>query len=155
MADSGDANKLFRAFFPNLTEENWQAFLSKKSFSLSEAPYQLKIENNSTYGQNCHFCEDEKCYKNCPLPFRADMTVLDLLHKVGQEDNVSFFHNGRGKRDLILNVVWNREIKKDFVKHLSSHETLKPIKEIQEQKGDGVLTIEDCFSEYGKSEILD
>jgi len=34
------------------------------------------------------------------------MTVLDMLHKVGVEDNSSFYGNRLGKQDFILNVVW-------------------------------------------------
>ena len=39
------------------------------------------------------------------------MTVLDMLHKIGVEDNVSFYESKRnaGKSDLILNIIWQRD----------------------------------------------
>ena len=69
-------------------------------------PYQLKIENNTGYGQNCHFCNNSRCSRSCPLPYSSSMTLLDLLHKVGAEDNISFYNNHRGKHDVVLNVVY-------------------------------------------------
>jgi len=43
-----------------------------------------------------------------------------MLHKVGVEDNTSYY-GGRGNRDFILNVVWNKSFNdKKLDKHLSA-----------------------------------
>ena len=77
-------------------------------------PYMLHIENNSGYGQDCHFCNDRFCRSSCALPFTSKQTVLDILHKVGVEDNISFYGNKKGKSDLILNLHWNSEFDKSL-----------------------------------------
>ena len=69
-------------------------------------PYYLRVENTSGYRHDCHFCQTPNCGANCPLPFDNKQTVLDMLHKVGVEDNVSFYNNEKGKGDFILNLVW-------------------------------------------------
>jgi hypothetical protein len=43
-----------------------------------------------------------------------------MLHKVGAEDNVSFYQNKSGKSDFILNLQWHAEFDKSFQRHLSS-----------------------------------
>ena len=37
-----------------------------------------------------------------------------MLHKVGAEDNVSFYNNKGGKSDFILNVHWNEGFDRAF-----------------------------------------
>jgi hypothetical protein len=117
----------FQAFFPALTEQSWPQLLGKRNFELNELPYQLKVENNAKYLENCHFCASQQCKTNCPVPFSAQLTVLDMLHRVGAEDNVSFYNNRQGKQDFILNVVWQRDFDKNFIKHLSGMELGKRI----------------------------
>jgi len=56
-------------------------------------PYQLKIENISRYTEICHFCGIHTCKSNCPVPYSSSMTVMDIINKVGAEDNVSFYNN--------------------------------------------------------------
>jgi len=51
---------VFKAFFPTLSSENWSDLLDQKNFRQQELPYQLKIENNSMYGQSCHFCATQR-----------------------------------------------------------------------------------------------
>ena len=34
------------------------------------------------------------------------MTVMDMINKVGAEDNISFYNNRLGKQDFIVNIVW-------------------------------------------------
>ena len=50
-----------------------------------------------------------------------------MLQKVGQEDNISFYHRGRGKKDFILNLVWAKEFEVAFTKHSyeGEHERLE------------------------------
>ena len=91
MIADGQIEKLFNAFFPKLSENNWQDVLEKKYFDANDLPYQLKIENITRYMQSCHFCGNSYCRNNCPLPYSETTTVLDMLHKIGVEDNVSFY----------------------------------------------------------------
>jgi len=37
-----------------------------------------------------------------------------MLHKVGVEDNISFYANKGGKSDFILNLVWHKDFDKVF-----------------------------------------
>jgi len=99
----------YKTFFPAMFTKEYQSGKLKRSYSQSEMIYFLKVENTSSYRQNCHYCETSSCTQNCPLPFDDSITVLDLLHKTAQEDNISFYHNERGKSDFILNLVWASE----------------------------------------------
>jgi hypothetical protein len=74
-------------------------------------PYQLKVENVASYMTECHFCGNSSC-RQCPFPYSSTMTVLDMLHKIGVEDNISFYNNKKGKGDMILNLVWNKDFEK-------------------------------------------
>jgi uncharacterized UBP type Zn finger protein len=81
-----------------------------------------------------------------------------MLHKVGVEDNISFYHGERGKSDLILNLVWQGEFEGNLQRHLSSvqgeadrvetYDVSKEAKKID-------VAIDDCFEEFKKPEILD
>ena len=102
-----------------------------KYFEQADLPYQLKIENNSSYGQNCHFCDNYNCNRNYPVPYTDKVTILDMLHKVGVEDNVSFYTKD-GKSDLILNLVFNRDFEFNLIKHLSG---VKEGKRVDQQDG--------------------
>ena len=88
-------------------------------------PYQLKIENISSYMQDCHFCEESMCRTDCALPFCSKTTVLDMLKKVGVEDNVSFYGGNRqtaGKKDFMLYLRWQKDFRDPLQTHLSSVE---------------------------------
>ena len=98
-----------KAFFPNLTEENWEDELSKRKYGQEEMPYQLKIQNQSKYGTDCYFCGNQRCTTMCPLPFTNDLTVMDMLQKLRVEDNISFYQNKRGREDFIVNMIWHRD----------------------------------------------
>lgn len=86
------------------------------------------------------------------------MTVLDMLHKIGVEDNVSFYESRRnaGKSDLILNIVWQRDFTDQFIKQLSGMTTGKKIASddagADEECG---IKLMDCFEEFRKPEMLD
>lgn len=149
--------KQFKTFFPTLNEDSWKEVLSQKYFDQAEMPYQLKVENNSSYGQNCHFCDNYNCTKNCPLPYTSKMTILDMLHKVGVEDNSSFYQKD-GKSDLILNLVLNREFDFSLIRHLSGVKEGKRVNQqdgVDEENANKDITISDCFNEFSKPEILD
>ena len=85
-----------------------------------------------------------------------------MLQKFGIEDNISFYSNshkdGRGKRDFILNLVWAAEFEPPLQRHLSGvqgeHEILESDDQSTENKRMDV-TIDDCFQEFKKPEILD
>lgn len=131
--------------------------MSQKAWNVDEMLYKLMVENNSSYSQDCHFCGNYHCRKHCPVPFRDDMTVLDMLHKVGSEDNISYYSSGQGKSDFILNIVWHEDFQKEWQTHLSSmvkaliNEEASNNREADE---DGI-TMQDCFQEFRKEEILD
>jgi len=112
--------QLFAAFFPSLNEENWREEGAKKVWPLETAPYLLKLENTAGYGQDCHFCNSHTCRQSCPLPFSSKTTVLDLLHKLGVEDNISFYEGKGGKADVILQLHLHQSWEKVFQRHLSS-----------------------------------
>jgi hypothetical protein len=81
-----------------------------------------------------------------------------MLHKVGVEDNTSFYHNDKGKSDFILNLVWHSDFESNLQRHLSSVqgeaervETYDVTKEASKID----VSIDDCFEEFKKPEILD
>ena len=119
-------------------------------------PYQLKVENVASYMNECHFCGNSSC-RQCPLPFSSTMTVLDMLHKVGVEDNISFYNNKKGKGDLILNLVWNKDFEKLLQRHLSGVEEGKRVDKQGDQgeEKSSEVSISDCFDEFKRPEILD
>ena len=154
----GDLEKMFKAFFPKLELDNWQEVLEKKNFDANDLPYLLKVENITRYMQECHYCNNSYCRNNCPLPFTEKMTVLDMLHKIGVEDNVSFYEAKRnsGKSDLILNIIWQRDFNEQFIKQLSGMTTGKKITSDEAGNDDeGGIALKDCFEEFRKPEMLD
>ena len=108
--------------------------------------------------QNCNWCGQQSCRNSCPLPYNSNMTVLDMLHKIGVEDNISFYGDNRGKSDLVIDMVWSERFRKSFVKHLSGQEEGKRVDggaEDEQTDETSCITIEDCFNEFKKTEILD
>merc|ERR1712127_310665 len=80
-----------------------------------------------------------------------------MLHKVGVEDNVSFYQKD-GKSDLILNLVFNRDFEFNLIKHLSGVKEGKRVDQqdgVDEENTKKEITISDCFNEFSKPEILD
>ena len=77
-------------------------------------PYQLIIENVSSYRQDCFFCDDEKCSSKCGLPYTSTMTVFDLLKKLDVDDNVSYYNEGNGKKDVTLGLILSNDITVNF-----------------------------------------
>lgn len=51
--------KLFKVFFPRLDETNWESILEEKHWPLQEMPYQLKLENMTSYYEKCHYCNKD------------------------------------------------------------------------------------------------
>jgi hypothetical protein len=82
-----------------------------------------------------------------------------MLHKVGVEDNVSYYGN-RGSQDFILNIVWNKSFQNKkspttFISYLSGSKPPE-IKNAPEAENEmKIVTIDDCFDEFKKSEMLD
>lgn len=101
MIEKDDLETQFKTFFPNLNENNWKKLLDDRAtrFNHNETPYHLRIENIHGYGtyQPCEWCGTKQCRTNCPLPFSTQTTVLDMLNKLGVDDNTSFFQDNRGK----------------------------------------------------------
>ena len=80
-----------------------------------------------------------------------------MLHKVGVEDNVSYYGN-RGGQDFILNIVWSKAFNsksKSFISFLSASSNPKTKNETETKTEIKTLTIDDCFDEFKKSEMLD
>jgi hypothetical protein len=86
---------------------------------------------------------------NCPLPFTDSLTVLDMLHKVGAEDNVSFYNGKNGRSDFILHLVWHRDFQKGFQRHLSAVSEGKKLVDDDENltttQQEEMVTIDQCF----------
>lgn len=61
----------FEALFPSLSEETWKEETNKNSWSFEKRPYTLKVENNSGYGNDCHFCNNYNCRNSCALPYTS------------------------------------------------------------------------------------
>jgi hypothetical protein len=78
-----------------------------------------------------------------------------MLHKVGVEDNTSYY-KGKGSQDFILNIVWNKSFnEKKLDRYLSASKAPEIKHEVEVSKESKTLTIDDCFDEFKKSEILD
>lgn len=91
-----DLQQQFEVFFSGLNQDNWESALKTRYFDQFKTPYCLRLQNNAGYGSDCHHCKSSSCRTNCPCPYTEEKTVLDLLHQIGVEDNVSFFDK-RGK----------------------------------------------------------
>ena len=76
-----------------------------------------------------------------------------MLQKLGVDDNVSFYNGNCGKQDFILNVVWHKAFLGDIQNHLSAIKNGVRLKTSSAQ--DKIFTIEDCFKEFNKPELLD
>lgn len=89
--------------------------MMKNDLDVSQMLYSLRIKNMTGYMESCFFCGDRRC-EGCPVPFDNQMTYNDLLEKIGVTSNVSFYQDGyhRGKKDVIIEVVWNIKIDKVF-----------------------------------------
>jgi hypothetical protein len=162
MIQKDDLETQFKTFFPTINETNWQSLLeSKGRFDQSETPYHIRIENNRSYGvgmQPCNWCSQSSCRSNCPVPYSDQLTVLDMLNKIGVDDNISYYGDNRGKQDFILNMVWADSFHKHFIKHLSGMEEGKRIDgggAGDEQNEQSAISIEDCLTEFKKPEVLD
>lgn len=81
-----------------------------------------------------------------------------MLHKVGVEDNNSFYNNEKGKGDFILNLVWQQDFDPQLQRHLSSvqgeADRVETYDASQENRKIEVA-IDDCFEEFKKPELLD
>lgn len=81
-----------------------------------------------------------------------------MLNKIGVDDNVSFYSDNKGRHDLIIDIIWADVFNKNFIKHLSGMEEGKRIdgggNDAQGEE-QAAVTIEDCFNEFKKTEILD
>lgn len=55
------------------------------------------------------------------------MTVLDLLNKIGVDDNISFYGDNKGKQDLVLDICWAESFKGSLFRHLSAQEEGKRV----------------------------
>lgn len=109
----------------------------------------------------CHYCGDKRC-EGCPLPFSKDLTVRDLLMKIGVENNISFYKEDyykRGKQDVILEIVWHNKIEKAFFDNFQSARSFisgeKSTSTSEEEKKDGAITLMDCLEEFERPELLD
>ena len=83
------------------------------------------------------------------------MTVADLLKKLNVDDNISYYNEGKGRKDVTLAFTWSSDFKQDVQKILSSVQEFprqNADESIDEQRD---ITIDDCFNEFKKPEILD
>ena len=159
---------LFKAFFPNLGENNYDDELRKSYFQARHMPYQLKVENVSGYYEDCKFCGRDQSHANCPLPYLNNTTVLDMLDKLGVDDNASFYNENGGRNDFILNVVWHKDVPQDVLRYVTGLRPAARVDEDQTEDDEVVdtytrkfgeesetLTLDACFAEFKKPELLD
>lgn len=73
-----------------------------------------------------------------------------MLHKVGVEDNTSFYAGKGGKSDFIINLVWHKDFDKVFQRHLSGVDGGKKLEGADEEKETetGNVSIDDCFKAF-------
>jgi len=85
------------------------------------------------------------------------MTVLDMLHKVGVEDNVSFYNGKNGRSDFVLDLIWHGSFEKAFQRHLSAVQDGKRMDagDADDENKSQNVNIDDCFAEFKSPEILD
>ena len=83
--------------------------MEKSAYDIDDMPYQLKIENVSGYMEDCYFCGNPQCRRGCALPYLNSMTVLDLLQKVDVTDNISYYNEGRGRKDVTIFFRWSSQ----------------------------------------------
>lgn len=129
--------------------------MEKRRFGLEDTPYSLRIENVAGYAEDCHFCEDSRCRQCCALPYSSKTTVLDLLKKLDVQDNISYFNEGKGRKDVTLAFIWSSDFQTGIQKLLSSVHSLNKTAGDDDLDENKDITIDDCFNEFKKSEILD
>jgi ubiquitin carboxyl-terminal hydrolase 4/11/15 len=80
-----------------------------------------------------------------------------MLHRIGVEDNISFYSGQKGKRDLILNIQWQRDFEDAFIKQLSGMCTPQQVgkSSTDEHESSGDISLKDCFEEFRRPEMLD
>lgn len=157
--------------FPALSEVTWKQVLAKNDNPITDLPYVLRIKNLTGYMESCYFCGDKRCESGCPLPYTDELTYGDLLQKIGQQSNDSYFgdHYNRGKKDINLDAVWCQSLTKEFFSQfLHAQSFLKKLEKdggasSEETKsasqdtasGEGVVTLQDCLLEFENPEMLD
>lgn len=107
--------------------------------------------------QNCYFCDDRKC-EGCPLPYTDEFTYADFLRKLDVNTNESFYSDNnqiKGKKDIILDIVFSREFKKETLDAIQNAKVHPSQKNTQEESKDGHITLGDCLLEFKQPEMLD
>lgn len=100
-----------------MNEDTWKELLKKDDFSIDEALYAVRIKNITGYMEPCQFCGDKRC-DGCPLPYTDEFTYNDYLTKIGVTSNDSFYSESfqkRGRNELILDLVFSRQFKKEVL----------------------------------------
>lgn len=77
---------------------------------------------------------------------------MDLLTKLEVSDNVSYYNEGHGRKDVTLAFVWDKKYDRDAQLILSSTKVLEVTEKSVARRE---ITIDDCFNEFKKPEILD
>lgn len=106
----------------------------------------------------CNYCGDRKC-DDCPLPFTETKTYEDLLNSLHVHTNHSFYfedHSKKGRKDVIIQLVFSKDISEIVYKSLQNAKTHPNLKVAgTEEKKEGAITLYDCLEEFKNSEILD
>jgi len=68
----------------------------------NSTPYELSVQNNSTGN-------------SCSLESSEEVTVKDMLDKLGVTDNISYYKGGQGNNDFILNIKWNSDFSERYI----------------------------------------
>ena len=106
----------FNVCFPELNEREWKEVGKRNNITTRSVFYQIKIKNTVGYLEDCYFCKDQRC-EGCPLPF-TDEKYEDLLKKMGQKHNQSFFsdsYSKKGKFDVIFSIAFAQNVKNEIL----------------------------------------
>jgi hypothetical protein len=145
----------FAAAFSGLKEGAWKEFLKRNDIPYSEALYSLRLRNMSGYMESCHFCGDKRC-DGCPLPYDKELTLADLMAKMGDiKTNQSLYMEGykRGRQDVILEAVWNNKIDKGYFDSFQTAVSFpNQPKQQTETQTQGAITLADCLEEFERPE---
>lgn len=92
-----------------------------QDFLIEDMAYQFEFKNTSSFYSSCKLCEKNSC-KGCLVPYSAELTVVEMLDRLGLRTNDTLFHQNnmlRGK-ELICNINWHPSIQGELFDFLAT-----------------------------------
>ena len=98
-------------------------------------PYKLCFKDVTGYNESCLYCGQLRC-NGCPVPFKEDATVNDILSNLKISNNDTLFSNERliAGKEFQLEVVWHQDLHSSLFSFLS---TAVPLPAINKDEADG------------------